>query len=172
MFCHPSQLQDQEADPEDAHTLRCDISCKPPYREHRQDMTCRFQEVQGDGSYVQEQQDELKYEHTRYEKQVFNLAKEDAGAIMDKMTKAEKKRIEALDNKIEKLQVKIMKKNEELDPLIEELKVLLEERHPERKVERIKQELYDAYRKSDKTVEEIIQLIEDPNILDYLDWTD
>lgn len=91
---------------------------------------------------------------------------------MDKMTKAEKKRIEALDNKIEKLQVKIMKKNEELDPLIEELKLLLEKRHPERKEERIKQELYDAYRKSDKTVEEIIQLIEDPNILDYLDWTD
>ena len=53
---------------------------------------------------------------------------------MDKMTKAEKKRIEALDNKIEKLQVKIMKKKEELDPLIEELKLLLEKRHPERKI--------------------------------------
>ena len=54
---------------------------------------------------------------------------------MDKMTKAEKKRIEVLDNKIEKLQVKIMKNNEELDPLIEELKLLLEKRHPERKEE-------------------------------------
>ena len=33
---------------------------------------------------------------------------------MDKMTKAEKKQIEALDNKIEKLQVKIMKKMKSL----------------------------------------------------------
>ena len=75
---------------------------------------------------------------------------------MDKMTKAEKKRIEALDNKIERLQVRIMKKHEELDPLIEELTSLLEERYPERKEKRIKQELYDAYRKSNKTVDEII----------------
>ena len=53
----------------------------------------------------------------------------------------------------------------------EELMMLMEERHSERKEERIKQELYDAYLKNDKSVEEIIQLIENPEILEYLDWT-
>ena len=47
----------------------------------------------------------------------------------------------------------------------------LTERHPERKEERIKQELYDAYLKNDKSLEEIIQLIENTEILEYLDWT-
>ena len=87
------------------------------------------------------------------------------------MTNVEKKRIEALDKKIEKLKKRVIEKENELDVIREEMMMLMEERHPERKEERIKQELYDAYLKNDKSVEEIIQLIENPEILEYLDWT-
>ena len=89
---------------------------------------------------------------------------------MNQMTNVEKKRIEALDKKIEKLKKKVIAKQSELDVIEEELMMLIEERHPERKEERIKQELYDAYLKNDKSVEEIIKLIENPDILDHLDW--
>ena len=89
----------------------------------------------------------------------------------NQMTNTEKKRIEALDQKIEKLKKKVIAKQSELDVIEEELMMLMEERHPERKEERIKQELYDAYLKNDKSVEEVIQLIENPEILEYLDWT-
>lgn len=90
----------------------------------------------------------------------------------NQMTNTEKKRIETLDKKIEKLKTKVFAKKNELDVIEEELMTLMEERHPERKEERIKQELYDTYLKSDKTLEEIVKLIMSPDILEYLDWTE
>lgn len=62
--------------------------------------------------------------------------------------------------KIEKLQEKVIKKHEEYNAVAEELSRLLEERYPERKTEKIKQALYDAYVKSERSLDEIIDLIQ------------
>ena len=70
-----------------------------------------------------------------------------------------KKHIEALDRKIERLQEKVIKKHKEYSVLAEELSTLLDERHPERKIERVKQVLYDAYVESERSLDEIIDLI-------------
>lgn len=63
--------------------------------------------------------------------------------------------IEALDRKIERLQ----EKDKEYSVLAEELYTLLDERHPKRKIERAKQALYDAYVESERSLDEIIDLI-------------
>ena len=47
----------------------------------------------------------------------------------------------------------------EYSTLAEELSTLLDERHPERKIERVKQVLYDAYVESERSLDEIIDLI-------------
>ena len=67
--------------------------------------------------------------------------------------------IEALDRKIERLQEKVIKKHKEYSVLAKELYTLLDERHPERKIERAKQALYDAYLESERSLDEIIDLI-------------
>ena len=66
-----------------------------------------------------------------------------------------------LDKKIEELQDKVFKKRDEYNALVEELAVLIDERHPERRTERIKESLYEAYRKSGRPLDEIIELIQD-----------
>ena len=73
--------------------------------------------------------------------------------IMEKQEQEERKHIEALDRKIERLQEKVIKKHKEYSVLAEELSTLLDERHPERKIERVKQMLYDAFEglKGEKT---------------------
>ena len=78
---------------------------------------------------------------------------------MEKQEQEERKHIEALDRKIEKLQEKVIKKHKEYSVLAEELSTLLDERHPERKIERAKQALYDAYVESERLLDEIIDLI-------------
>lgn len=78
---------------------------------------------------------------------------------MEKQEQEERKHIEALDRKIEKLQEKVIKKHKEYSVLAEELSTLLDERHPERKIERAKQALYDAYVESERSLDEIIDLI-------------
>ena len=47
----------------------------------------------------------------------------------------------------------------EYSVLAEELSTLLDERHPKRKIERAKQALYDAYVESERSLDEIIDLI-------------
>lgn len=79
---------------------------------------------------------------------------------MEKQEREERKRLEVLDRKIEKLQEKVIKKHEEYNAVAEELSRLLEERYPERKTEKIKQALYDAYVKSERSLDEIIDLIQ------------
>ena len=54
---------------------------------------------------------------------------------MEKQEQEERKHIEALDRKIERLQEKVIKKHKEYSVLAEELSTLLDERHPERKIE-------------------------------------
>ena len=55
---------------------------------------------------------------------------------MEKQEQEERKHIEALDRKIERLQEKVIKKHKEYSVLAEELSTLLDERHPERKIKR------------------------------------
>ena len=76
-----------------------------------------------------------------------------------KQEQEERKHIEALDRKIERLQEKVIKKHKEYSVLAEELSTLLDERHPERKIERAKQALYDAYVESERSLDKIIDLI-------------
>ena len=78
---------------------------------------------------------------------------------MKEQTAAEKKRIAALDKKIEKLQNEVTKKHQEYDAATEELMEALYERYPERKTEQIQDKLYDAYVKSGRDLDEIIDLI-------------
>ena len=54
------------------------------------------------------------------------------------LTNAEKKRIESLDKRIEKIQNKIAINRKEYDAMTKELQKLLEERSPERRSEKIK----------------------------------
>ena len=77
----------------------------------------------------------------------------------EKQEQEERKHIEALDRKIERLQEKVIKKHKEYSVLAEELSTLLDERHPERKIERAKQALYDVYVESERSLDEIIDLI-------------
>lgn len=85
-----------------------------------------------------------------------------------RMTAAERKRIESLDKKIEKLQVRIAEKKHEYDTMTEELQQLLEERYPERKEERIKARLYDGYLHSGRSLDEIMAFMEGRD--DEIDW--
>ena len=50
---------------------------------------------------------------------------------MEQQEQEEKKHLEALDRKIERLQGKVIKKHQEYNVLAEELSILLDERHPE-----------------------------------------
>lgn len=72
-----------------------------------------------------------------------------------------KNKNDELDKKIEELQEIVCEKHKEYNALVEELAVLLDERHPERKTERIKDTLYEAYMNSGRSLDEIINLIQD-----------
>ena len=66
----------------------------------------------------------------------------------------------ALDEKIEALKSKMSKAKKAYDDLIDQMSELLDQRYPERKEEAIKERLYEAYRRSGKTVDFIIDFIE------------
>ena len=85
-----------------------------------------------------------------------------------KTSTANEKKMAELDKKIEKLQDKVIKKHAEYDALTEDLQRLLEERYPERNIQRVKDALYKAYIDSEKSLEECIELILNPDIKDYL----
>ena len=85
-----------------------------------------------------------------------------------KTATANEKKMAELDKKIEKLQEKVVKKHAEYDALTEELKQLLDERYPERNIQRAKDALYKAYIDSEKSLEECIELILNPDITGYL----
>lgn len=78
---------------------------------------------------------------------------------MKEQTAAERKRIATLDKRIERLRNEVDKKHLEYDAAAEKLTEALYERYPERKTERIKDELYDAYVESGRDLDEIIDLI-------------
>lgn len=66
----------------------------------------------------------------------------------------------ALDRKIEALKSKISKAKETYEDLIDQMSRLLDQRYPERKEDAIKDRLYEAYRSSGKSVEFILDFIE------------
>jgi hypothetical protein len=96
------------------------------------------------------------------------MVEEDIEMEEKRLTAAEKKKIEALDRKIERVQKKVFAKREEYDTLLGELSKLMDERHPERREENIKEALYKAYQKSKLSLEEAVQLLEDPE--SYSEW--
>lgn len=77
---------------------------------------------------------------------------------------------DALDRKIEALKPRISKARVAYDALIDQLSELLDQRYPERREEAIKDRLYDAYKRSGKTVDFIIDFIENADDEDDY-WT-
>lgn len=73
------------------------------------------------------------------------------------MTQKEK---DVLDKKIEALKSKISRAKDTYDSLLAEMSELLDKRYPERREEAIKDRLYDAYRRSGKSIDFIIDFIE------------
>ena len=84
------------------------------------------------------------------------------------LTAAERKRLESIPRRIEKLQNKIIVKRKEYETLTGELQQLLEEKYPERKTERIKNRLYEAYTHSDRSLDAILAFMEGRD--DDIDW--
>lgn len=84
------------------------------------------------------------------------------------LTNAEKKRIESLDKRIEKIQNKIAINRKEYDAMTKELQKLLEERYPEKKSEKIKNTLYEAYSHSDRSLDDILAFMEGRD--NDIDW--
>ena len=76
------------------------------------------------------------------------------GAV--KSTELPQKEKDALDRKLERLEPKIVDAKHKYDELIDKYAELYEKRHPEKKEERIKETLYHAYQKSDRSMEEIL----------------
>ena len=70
------------------------------------------------------------------------------------------KEMAALDKKIEALMPKNSKAKKEYDDLVGRMSELIEQRYPERKEEAIKNRLYEAYSRSGKTIDFIIDFIE------------
>lgn len=70
------------------------------------------------------------------------------------------KEIAALDKKIESLKPKLFKAKEKYDLLADQMSDLVNQRYPERQEDAIKERLYKAYRNSGKTVDFIIDFIE------------
>ena len=70
------------------------------------------------------------------------------------------KEIAALDKKIKALEPKLFKAKDAYDALLEQMSSLLGQRYPERKEEAVKNRLYEAYKNSGKTIDFIIDFIE------------
>ena len=73
------------------------------------------------------------------------------------MTKEE---IAVLDKEIAALEEKVVQAHSTYDDLAGQLSALLIKRYPERQADAIKDRLYDAYRKSGKSLDFIIDFIE------------
>ena len=78
------------------------------------------------------------------------------------------KETDALDRKIEALGSRISKAKENYEALIEQMSELVAKRYPEKQEEAIKERLYNAYKRSGKTVGFIVDFIENaPDDDDY-----
>ena len=66
------------------------------------------------------------------------------------------KEIETLDRKMERLQPKMVAAKQKYDALITQYAELFEKRHPEKKEERVKETLYQAYQNSPRSLDQIL----------------
>lgn len=73
------------------------------------------------------------------------------------MTEDEKRN---LDRQIEVLQDEVWRVHDEYEALKNQLMELIERRHPEKKEERIKEQIYEAYRKSEWSLEEVLSFLD------------
>lgn len=73
---------------------------------------------------------------------------------------------QALDKKIEALEKKVSKVHIEYEAMLKELNDLLIQRYPERQEEAIKERLWNAYKKSNKNIDFIIDFIENADDVD------
>lgn len=76
----------------------------------------------------------------------------------DELTAKEKA---ALDRKMEQIKPKLVKAIKQYDDLISQYAELQERQRPELKEERLKDTLFEAYRKSNRTLEEILAYMAD-----------
>ena len=67
-----------------------------------------------------------------------------------------KKEMDALDRQMERLESKIVEVKHKYEALVSEYAKLREKRHPEKKAERIKETLYQAYVNSERSLEQIL----------------
>lgn len=70
------------------------------------------------------------------------------------------KEMDALDQKIEALKLEVIKAKEKYDSLTHQMAALINQRYPERQEDAIKERFYDAYKRSGKTIDFIIDFIE------------
>jgi len=63
---------------------------------------------------------------------------------------------EALDRKMELLRPRMSKAKKQYEDLVSQYAELLDRRHPERREEQLKEILFQAYRRSDKSLEEVL----------------
>lgn len=74
----------------------------------------------------------------------------------------------ALDKRIERLQDKIIKVKHEYEDMLEQLNDLMIKRNPEKQEEQVKERLYQTYTHSSKSLDFIIDFIENaPDDDDY-----
>ena len=66
-----------------------------------------------------------------------------------------KEEIEALDRQMKELEPKLHEAGRIYDEICEQYRDLIEKRYPERKEDRMKEMLYDAYKKSNRSLEQI-----------------
>ena len=76
--------------------------------------------------------------------------------------------IAELDEQIKALEPELYKAHEKYETLVEKMSELIKRRYPERQEDAVKNRLYEAYRKSGKTLDFIIDFIENaPNEDDF-----
>lgn len=66
------------------------------------------------------------------------------------------KEISQLDRQLAKLETKVKEAGDKYDALCEHYMQLFLKRHPEKQEDRMKQILYDAYKKSERSLEQIL----------------
>ncbi len=63
---------------------------------------------------------------------------------------------DTIDRKLERLEPKITDAKHKYDELVSQYSELYEKRHPEKKADRIKETLYQAYINSDRSLDQIL----------------
>ena len=85
-----------------------------------------------------------------------------------KVPQLSEKEKKTLDKKMEALKPKISKAKQQYEELVSLYAELLDQRHPEQQEEQVKETLFRAYLKSERTLEEILAFMEGYDEDDFL----